>query len=175
MCRTMWYSSTMPLPPNMSRATRAISSDLPHELRFTIDIISGVTLRRESKLTHTCTCSNELHQRYGEFPRFCSLVFVFQPADLVTRLQADRDLSHHVRHLLLHQLVRCQRCSELMPENKIITTDLPRFWRLSYIPIESVLPSDVETRLCSAERAPCNTVARVVQATERALHRTHKV
>ena len=40
MCRTTPYSSLMPLPPSMSRATRAMSSAFPHELRLTIDVIS---------------------------------------------------------------------------------------------------------------------------------------
>ncbi len=33
-------SSEMPLPPNMSRASRAMSSALPHVLRFMIEVIS---------------------------------------------------------------------------------------------------------------------------------------
>ena len=33
-------SSLMPLPPSMSRAVRAISSDLPQLLRFMIEVIS---------------------------------------------------------------------------------------------------------------------------------------
>ncbi len=43
----------MPLPPCMSRAIRAISSALPQELRFMIDVISGAalpsSLRRPSR------------------------------------------------------------------------------------------------------------------------------
>jgi len=35
------YSSEMPLPPSMSRAVRAMSSALPQELRFSIEVISG--------------------------------------------------------------------------------------------------------------------------------------
>uniref|UniRef100_A0A6B0V2E0 Putative secreted protein n=1 Tax=Ixodes ricinus TaxID=34613 RepID=A0A6B0V2E0_IXORI len=41
--RMTWYSSLMPLPPSMSLAARAMSKDLPHELRFNSDTISGHT------------------------------------------------------------------------------------------------------------------------------------
>src|ERR1051325_8447434 len=40
MWRMMPNSSEMPLPPSMSRATRAMSSDLPQELRFMMEVIS---------------------------------------------------------------------------------------------------------------------------------------
>ena len=43
-CRITWYSSTIPLPPCMSRDTRAMSSALPQLLRLTRLIISGATL-----------------------------------------------------------------------------------------------------------------------------------
>ncbi len=43
-------SSDMPLPPSMSRAARAISSDLPQELRLIIDIVSGANF--PSSLSH---------------------------------------------------------------------------------------------------------------------------
>ncbi len=44
MWRITLNSSTMPLPPCMSRATRAISSALPQELRLRIDVISGAAM-----------------------------------------------------------------------------------------------------------------------------------
>mmetsp|Transcript_526 Transcript_526/g.1579 ORF Transcript_526/g.1579 Transcript_526/m.1579 type:complete len:264 (+) Transcript_526:1980-2771(+) len=40
-----WYSSEMPLPPSMSRATRAMLSALPQLLRLIMEIISGAALR----------------------------------------------------------------------------------------------------------------------------------
>ena len=40
MWRITPYSSEMPLPPSMSRAIRAMSSALPQELRFMIEVIS---------------------------------------------------------------------------------------------------------------------------------------
>ena len=37
-------SSEMPLPPSMSRALRAMSSALPHEFRFRIEVTSGAAV-----------------------------------------------------------------------------------------------------------------------------------
>ncbi len=57
MWRITWYSSETPLAPCMSRQSRAMSSALPVELRFTREIISGVTRfssRRRLMRRHDC-------------------------------------------------------------------------------------------------------------------------
>lgn len=58
-CRMTWYSSQMPLPPSMSRATRAMSNAFPQEFRLIIEIISDVALARN---TITCGITNYLWQ-----------------------------------------------------------------------------------------------------------------
>jgi hypothetical protein len=59
-----WYSSLMPFPPSMSRASRAMASDLPQELRLTMEIISGgnSSLVRASFCRPTCQVAQGLGQ-----------------------------------------------------------------------------------------------------------------
>lgn len=50
----MWNSSQMPLPPSMSRASRAIASAFPHEFRFSIDTTSGAALQGQGQGQGCC-------------------------------------------------------------------------------------------------------------------------
>jgi hypothetical protein len=89
MWRITWNSSEMPLPPCMSRATRAMSSALPQLLRLMSETISGAP------------------------------ALVHQAADAQRRLEAERDLGLHVGELQLDQLVRGERPAELLAVERV--------------------------------------------------------
>lgn len=79
-----------------------------------------------------------------------SPAFVLQSTDSQASLKTERDVAHHVRQLLLHELVRRKRPVELPS-------------------LQSVRPGDSQACLRGAERAPGDAVTSVVQTTERTL------
>ena len=89
-------SSTMPLPPSMSRAMRAMSSALPQELRFMIEVISTAAVPSS-----------------------------FMRPEPQAALQAERDLGLHVGQLLLDQLVGGERPAELLAVEHVLARAVP--------------------------------------------------
>lgn len=106
-----WNSSQIPLPPSMSRASLAMPSAFPHEFRFSIDTISGAALRGHGQ-GHTDPLQDPPGPPWGQ----CHpLALVLEAAELQAGVEPQRDLRHHVRQLLLHQLVPGQRAPKLLP------------------------------------------------------------
>ena len=105
-----WYSSEMPLPPCMSRASRAISSALPQLLRLSSEIAGGAALPSSSRRPSRST-----------------------------RVQAERDLGLHVGELLLHQLVGGERAAELLAVERVLPRAVPaEFGRAERAPGDAV-------------------------------------
>lgn len=96
-----WYSSTIPFPPRMSRAERAMPSAFPHEFRLIMLTISGVALS-----SHSFDLPRSPNERVNELPG------VLEAPHAEAGAEAQADLRHHVRQLQLHQL---EACSQLLP------------------------------------------------------------
>ena len=86
-----WYSSTMPLPPCMSRGD---AGDI-QRLAAVVALHQADHLRRRVMLVH-------------------------QPAEPQHRMQAQRDLGLHVGQLLLDQLRRRQRPAEHLALQRVV-------------------------------------------------------
>eukprot|EP00952_Eustigmatos_sp_NYUAD-ZCMA_P012189 49035-Eustigmatos_ZCMA.PRE.1 len=80
--------------------------------------------------------------------------FVLHAAQTQAALQAQRDFSLHVGQLLLDQLVGRERAAELLAVQHVLAGTVPAVFR-------------------RAQRAPCDAVARRVQARERAFQAAH--
>src|SRR6202035_588711 len=91
-----WNSSEMPLPPCMSRASRAISSALPQLVRLNRRVAGGPP-------------PPPLHQ----------------PAEPQRAGEAQRDLGLHVGELLLDQLVGGERAPKLLAVERILPGAVP--------------------------------------------------
>lgn len=175
----MWNSSQMPLPPSMSRASRAIASAFPHEFRFSIDTTSGAALQGQGQGQGCC---HPLRQPPPPAARWYPPALILEAPEAQAGLQPQCDLCHHVRQLLLHQLVARQRPPELFPAAQSVvlgmlrgapsrTHPLPRCPVGTALPVEDVLPRHLQTGLGGPQSAPGDAVPGVVEAAERALGR----
>src|SRR5262249_26938823 len=94
----------MPLPPCMSRASRAISSALPQLLRLSSDTAGGAAPPPSQSPPP---------------PRFQ------EPPEAEGRVQAQRDLGLHVGELLLHELIGRERAAELLAIEHVLPRAMP--------------------------------------------------
>lgn len=173
-----WNSSQMPLPPSMSRASRAMASAFPHEFRFSIDTASGAALRGRGQGQRRCHPPCQPPPPVRRHPP----ALVLEAPEAQAGLQPQRDLRHHVRQLLLHQLVARQRPPELLPAAQSGAlgtlrgvapggTPPPRHPAGAALPVEDVLPRRLQTGLGGPQRTPGDAVPGLVEAAEGALGR----
>lgn len=113
-CRIMWYSSEMPFPPSISLACLAISSAFPQLFLLSIEIISGAALLWHRICTFVKRDTAESWSR--KLKKENLLFLINESSQSQTRLQAKGDLSQHVSHFLLHQLISGQWHTKLDSE-----------------------------------------------------------
>ena len=146
----MWYSSTMPLPPSISRADRATARLFIQELRLIIETWEkrDLTVRHQHFAAHpfpfplscpfistmfACRSPSSLRRDtvrkvniYRNYGGRCRMPIQHT---LQTGLQTERDLRAHFSKLELNKLLRCQWRVELLSIQRVLASLCGEGWK----------------------------------------------